>query len=104
MASDGTDINYIVPVNVLENFIPVTAITINIVSYNMSVNDKLQLVSYVLPQYATSIGVKWSSSNNSIANVTQNGLVKAIKSGKVVITSTSVYDSKYIATCSINIK
>jgi uncharacterized protein YjdB len=103
-ASDGTDTACIVPVNVLKSFIPVTGITINIVSYNMIVNKTLKLVSYVLPQYATSIGVKWSSSNNSIANVTQNGLVKAIKPGKVIITSTSVYNSKYIASCTINIK
>jgi len=103
MTSDGTNIVSIVSVNVLKYFIPITGIVISQISYKMSVNEKLQLVSYVLPQTATFPEVKWSSSNNSIANVTQNGLVTAVKSGKVVITSTSVYDSKYIATCSINV-
>jgi uncharacterized protein YjdB len=104
MTSDGTNIVSNVSVNVLKYFIPVTGIVISQVSYNMAINKKLQLVSYVLPQSATFPEIKWSSSNNSIATVDQNGLVTAIKSGKVVLTSKSVYNSKYVASCTINIK
>ena len=104
MTSDSSNIVFYIPVNVLSYFIPVNGIYINQTGYNMNVNKNLQLISYVFPRNATFTEIKWSSSDNSIATVTQNGLVTSIKLGKAVITSTSIYDAKYIASCSINVK
>ncbi len=70
--------------------IPVTSVTLNQTSVpSLPVRDTLQLTATVSPQDATYKSVVWSSSDSSIATVDQNGLVKAIKAGAVVITAKS---------------
>ena len=107
--SDGSNVMFFVPVTILESFNLTdgfhSGIVVSQISYNMAVNKTLQLVNYVIPlppvppttkPPVTLQGVQWYSSNNSIATVTQTGLVKAIKLGEVVITSKSIYNSKYV--------
>ncbi len=57
-----------------------------------------QLNVIVLPNEATNKEVKWTSSNESVATVSDEGLVKAVKEGKVTITVKSVEGDK-TATC-----
>ena len=53
------------------------------------------------PSDATVKGVNWSSSNTSVATVT-NGKVKGVSEGTATITATSV-DGGYTATCTVNV-
>ncbi|HJB26590.1 MAG TPA: Ig-like domain-containing protein [Firmicutes bacterium] len=76
-------------------------ITIN---YNaeMEVGETLQLTATVSPDNADDKTVTWSSSDDSIATVDQNGLVTAKAEGKVVITATN--SAGQTATCNITVK
>lgn len=52
-------------------------------------NGQLQLSANVLPANADVLGVTWSSSNDAIATVDQNGLVSGVSTGTVTMTATS---------------
>ena len=71
----------------LENF--VTSVTLNVNERLMGVGDTYTLVETVLPSYAVQ-GVTWSSSDDTVATVDENGLVTAIGAGFTTITATTV--------------
>ena len=52
-------------------------------------NATVQLVAMVLPTDALEVGVKWSSSNEAIATVDENGLVTAVNPGDCSIFATA---------------
>ena len=55
--------------------------------------------------YPTKVTVKWKSSNTSVAKVSSNGKVTAIKKGKATITAYFTYDGKtYKANCAVTVK
>ena len=62
-----------------------------------------QLVANVLPANASNKNVTWSSNDNSIATVSESGLVTAAASGNVDITVTTV-DGDFDATCSFEVR
>lgn len=60
-------------------------------------------ISYsILPEGATDKTVTWSSSNDTIATVDENGLVTALKKGNAVITATTNSGNKK-ATCKVTV-
>nr|WP_245161307.1 Ig-like domain-containing protein [Clostridium botulinum] len=63
-------------------------------------SDKLN--AKVLPEDATNKKVVWSSSDEKIAKVDENGKVTAIKEGKVTITA-KVEGTDLIDTCKVNV-
>ncbi len=71
-------------------------------SAEMKVGDTLQLTATVSPENAGDKTVTWSSSDDSIATVDQNGLVTAKAEGKVVISATNA--SGQSANCTITVK
>ncbi len=55
--------------------------------------------------YPTKVTVKWKSSNTSVAKVSSNGKVTAIKKGKATITAYFAYGGKtYKANCAVTVK
>lgn len=64
--------------------------------------DKLELSAEVLPSDTSHKGVKWSSSNTSIASVSADGIVSAKKKGSVKVTVTTM-DSDRTASVTIKI-
>lgn len=75
------------------SLIPVSGVSIQVpVSTNVPVGTPLDLNETVLPVDATDKTVTWSSSDISIAEVNQVGLVTGIKAGTVTITATSNAD------------
>ena len=100
IASDG---NYIATCEVSVAAVHVTGITISQSSLEMIVGATSQLTATVNPNNATNKSVIWSSSDNSVAQVSSTGQVKAIGKGSATITVTSI-DGEYSQTCTVTIK
>lgn len=81
---------------------PVTSISLNTTSKDMSVNETFTLTATVKPDDATDKSVTWSC-NNSNATVNQSGLVTAKAAGTAVITATANDGSGVEATCNLTI-
>ncbi|MFY0624917.1 MAG: Ig-like domain-containing protein [Reichenbachiella sp.] len=70
--------------------VPVESISVNPSSGNLLVDGELQLSATILPIDATDPTVTWTSADISITTVDENGLLKAIGPGEVIITATAV--------------
>ena len=74
--------------------IPVTSVTLNKTKESLLKGKTITLVATINPSNATNKGVTWSSSNNSVATVDQNGKVTAVGKGIATITVTTKDGSK----------
>ena len=81
--------------------VPVENITLNMVSKTIKVNETILLIAVVSPSNATNQTIQWTSSDNSIASVSSDGLVKGLKEGFATITASADNQS---ATCAITVK
>lgn len=90
-------------ISITVNAIPVETITLNETSYEMYPNDTLQLTTTINPNTATNQVISWESSNESVATVSDEGLVTAISVGNTTITATAVDGSNVYATCTITV-
>lgn len=81
--------------------INVSSIKLNKKSVSVGVQDEFTLKATVKPSNATNRKVTWQSKNKKIATVTQKGMVKGKKIGKVTIIAKA--DGKS-AKCTINVK
>ena len=88
-------------ITVLPDTISVTKVAISGAPVNMVKGTTATLKATVTPTNATNKAVTWSSSNKSVATVT-NGVVKAVASGTVTITVTT-QDGKKTAQCAITV-
>ena len=80
---------------------PVTSVSLDKTSVEMTEGDELTLTATVIPDNATNKNVTWSSSDSTVATVS-NGKVRALKSGKVIITAKAEGGNKQ-ATCEIKV-
>ncbi|WP_291644444.1 Ig-like domain-containing protein [Clostridium sp.] len=69
--------------------VPVTAISISPDSLHLLVDDSLTLTTDIFPSNAGNELVTWVSSDTAIATVSSTGIVKAVKEGFALITSTT---------------
>ena len=84
---------------------PVTSISISPTTLSLKEGDSPeQLKETIKPDNATNKDVSWSSSNDSIASVSNQGEVKPIKEGKVEITVVATEDSTKIAVCEVTVE
>lgn len=81
---------------------PVTGVELNKSSLTLQVGESEGLLAAVLPDDATNKQVVWTSSNSSVASVSQNGAVTALKVGTAVITVTTA-DGGFTATCAVTV-
>ncbi len=80
--------------------IPVTSVTVNPTSLNLIVGDNATLAATVAPSNATNKKITWTSSNTSVATVS-NGTVTAKATGTATITATSSNGKKGTATVTV---
>ena len=80
-------------VTVKARIIAVESVSLDQTTLEMTVEDKATLTATVLPANATDKSVAWSSSDNSVATVS-NGQVEALAAGTAVITVTTTDGSK----------
>ncbi len=79
-----------------------TGITLNESELTLGDGDTFTLVATVEPDNATNKTVTWTSSDESVATVDDNGNVTAVDCGEAVITATTA-DGKQSASCNITI-
>ena len=72
-----------------EQVIQVTAVSINQPSAQMIIGETLKLTATVSPSDASEKNISWSSSQKSVASVSEEGLVTALEEGTTTITAAS---------------
>lgn len=73
-------------------------------SRTIYMDDKIKLSFEISPADATYKAVKWSSSNESIVKVDNEGNLIPVSAGKATVTVTSEYDSNIFAKCTVTVK
>ena len=79
--------------------VPVTGISLNKETAQISVGSTLQLQETIVPENATNKNVTWTSSDDTVVKVT-NGIVSAIAEGEAVITATA---GDFSAQCKVTV-
>ena len=80
-----------------------TGISLNKTSLSLRETETAQLTATVTPEDAADRSVTWSSSDNSTATVSSEGVVTAIKAGTATITATTNDGSNLKATCTVKV-
>ena len=89
-------------VNVTQKIVPVNGVSLNYSELELSVGDSEDLIAQVLPTNATNKEVTWSTTDDEVASVDENGKVTALKVGETIITVTTV-DGGYKDFCIIKV-
>lgn len=79
-----------------------TGVTLSPTSKELKVNETAQLAASVLPATANQ-SIKFTSSDETVATVSETGLVTARKEGTAVITATAADGSEKSASCTIKV-
>lgn len=83
-----------------ENIVAVTQITVSPASLVLNVGETEDLEATILPEEASHVSVTWSSSDEKVAAVSQNGTVTGVSEGNAAITVSAGGKS---ATCQVTI-
>ncbi len=101
----SSDINdgypYLKALTAAPSVVPVTGVSLNKTASTMTVGETLTLTATVSPTNADNKAVTWTSSNTSVATVS-NGVVTAKAAGTATITVTTADGSK-TATCTVTV-
>ena len=82
---------------------PVTSVTLDKNTLELYTGGSENLTATVAPDNATNKTVTWSSSDNTVATVDNNGNVTAVKAGTATITATAADGSGCSATCTVTV-
>lgn len=80
----------------------IEGITLNMTELNLTVEQEANLIATLLPENAKIVKLVWSSSDESIVTIDENGKVKAIKEGSATIT-VATEDENFAATCKVTV-
>ena len=83
--------------------IRVSSISLSKSTLELTVGDQASLDATISPDNATNKKIRWSSSKESVATVTPDGIVEAVSAGTAFITASSD-DSGVNAKCEITVK
>ena len=88
-----------------EDPVTITSVTVEPNEATLDINDTKQLTATVVatPDNADNKKVTWKSSDETVATVSESGLVKAIGAGTATITATSTKDETKQGTCAITV-
>lgn len=82
--------------------VPVTGVTVSPTSDSIAVSETLTLTATVAPEDATNKAVTWGTSDDTIATVSDAGVVTGVAAGTATITVTTV-DGSFTATCEVTV-
>lgn len=80
----------------------VTGVSLDSETLSLTVNDTRQLVATITPANAANKSVQWSSSDTTVATVSDTGLVTARAAGTAIIAVTTVYGGRQ-ASCRVTV-
>lgn len=81
----------------------VTGVTLNEEEISIKVgSDTFTLIANIAPTTASNKGITWTSSDESVATVDENGVVTAVANGTATITATTA-DGSFTATCEVTV-
>lgn len=81
----------------------VTGVSVSPVSLTMTEGEEATLVATISPSNADDPTVRWSSSNGTVAKVSQEGLVTALAPGQATITVTTT-DGEFESVCNVTVQ
>lgn len=79
-----------------------TEISLNTSELSLFVNDSFTLSTKIIPFYADNHSIKWTSSNEAVAEVDENGKITAKSVGEAQITATT--NNNLSVTCFVSVK
>ena len=82
--------------------VPVTSVSLNTNNVSLEVGGQYTLVAQINPTNATNKNVSWSSSNSSVVEVTDKGIITAKSEGTAVVTVTTE-DGNKTATATVTV-
>lgn len=82
--------------------VPVSSVSLDMTNLTLPVGGTRMLKATISPADATNQACTWSSDNNAVAAVTQEGVVSAKASGTAIITVTTA-DGNKTATCRVTV-
>ena len=82
--------------------VPVTGVSLDESSITLDVGGNQTLTATVTPEDATNKKVRWSSDNEAVATVSEDGVVTAVAGGTAVITATT-HDGFFTASCTVTV-
>ena len=103
-AADGSGVSAVCKITVEEPVVPVKAISLDTTDATLHPEDTLALVATVLPEDATDKTVVWSSSDEEVCTVDENGLVRALAPGVCDIVASAADESGISAVCRITVE
>ncbi len=84
------------------NKVPVSIVSLNKTSLNLTISDSEQLTATITPSNAYDKSITWTSSDPTVASVNENGVVTAVSAGSAVITVTTA-DGNKTAFCTVTV-
>ena len=100
-AVDGSGVTATCKVTVTPKL--VTSVTLNKNELTIEKSFTAQLTATVAPDDADNLGLTWTSDNEEVATVDENGLVTAVSAGEANITAVAVDGSGVTATCKVTV-
>ena len=87
----------------IEVGVPVDAVEISAEEASIFVGESLQLMASAVPSDASHPEIVWSSADETIATVSETGLVTGVSAGKVIITATAPF-GEVSASCNMEVR
>ena len=97
--TDGSNLSASCKVTVVPTL--AETITLDKTEISLEATETATLVASVLPELTTDKSVEWSSSDETVVIVDENGVVSAIALGKAIITATTTDGSDLSASCKV---
>ena len=99
-AQDGSGAEAISEIEVVR---PVSKITLNRSSLSLYVGDSRELIANIKPNNASYMEARWTSSNNSVVIVDEDGVITALQAGTSTITAEAQDNSGKKAICFVTV-
>ena len=80
--------------------VPVTGLTLGANALRIIKGESTPIVATITPSNASEKGIIWTSSNENIATVSENGVIKAVATGDVIIKAVTV-DGSFQQQCRV---
>lgn len=89
-------------VTVVKGVVPVSSISLDLSSVKLTIGKSAQLNTTISPSDATNQNVTWSSENNDIVSVTNDGVITANQLGSTTV-SVTTEDGGFSDSCTVNV-